>query len=1044
MTIISRLFLCLLLISQSWQGLAQTTQISERDSQIQQICLDAYQEGRRLGCPEVQTEDLNLEREPGIEDKYLEMAKRNLRGESVILMASQSMTQIVSLMLTVLFAQRFARMGAGGAGAAVGGGAAVGVGAIGIASVLSAQVNEFFKALTKPITQHVIFPLLKKFTDLFSDMPIAFQQAPYLVGIKGTPTYTISDLADKVYDSFQYYFATSSSKKDLWHPREMLEARRLKFLAIRDNLPPSYEEAITDHLTVLQKQYDKELFETPNNFNLNIVNDNEKIEAQKKFSKVDRIMNLPLKPKKMTMPAEQMETLLNPYPVEIRDLLSNLVSNILNRSMQATQASSREESITCPQQQGATSKDCDQARPIFYLLGAPGTGKTYFVDELGKILKIPVIKLKLHPGSNEFDLVGKPAARYESDGELGGLTKAFSSLSPELNYSNAIVFIDEADKILNKDKESSSYSSASGQMARQLKPFLLELFERNPKPLRLNSLNVSFDVSKITFILAGNSPIVGKTNEFMQRMNVINFGGFSLEKRVGIACTQFGRIQANYERDPQSLADLLAPIVAMSKEDDDRNLGVKNLLKTLDNYVLHLKNFDYKQEDLVKNPFDWKKMLKSNSKSADILSEFALFKKNFEKKKERLALPENHHLLSLIESEKEHFEEVSLLKDATGDQANESASKKDLQRLSDLLRLPMGIKNLTVDESLEQRIDEIFKFYPKHVKDAVMPILEAHISNSEDTDYDTDVNKNVLYFVGEPGTLKTSLVRALAEAMGLPIFEISLEKLTAKAVGGRFPSVEKGPNFEVSYPELTKVFLARDEKEFFPENGIILIDEADRTLNGQKTGELVAQIIKMLDRSPYRRELSLEGMGNRDTVSIDSSRFLYILTGNNLINDVKDKEDRGEHDSKKSAINDRINAVVKFENFELDNKKELAKSMFRKFAKGQKMLSLDEEFLKEQFSTMEEFATFFHELGTVSFRPLESTIDLYVSQLKRKRGLKLRIDFDYRTILQNAEVSVKTDKKKKPAEPQIVPSRFNFRTPLDLSVDDDDQSFQYP
>lgn len=1046
-SIISKIFLSIFLILNSLEGFAQniesaatstsTSSSSSSDDRLHQLCLDAFHEGVSLGCPEAQTEDINLEREPGIEEHYLETAKKNLRGESFIFLAANSATSILSIFLVGLVSNRFNPAGAGVGGVNM----MMGAGAIGIAQVFSTQVNEFFRTLTQPVTQHVVFPLIKKLSEIFGGTIIAFRDPPYIVGLSpekkekkfsfeyetNLPTITLGDLTEKAYGIFQYLFDINGSKKDLWHPREMLEARRVKFLAIKDRLPPAYQDAIIDQLTILQRQYDSELFSKGNSLNVNVVGENERIEAQKKFSKIDRIMNLPVTPKQIVKEKHQKEidNLLAPYSPEIKDKIDIIVENIVSRSTSTNTPASSNAAKPKSRKRG-----CEQARPIFYLLGAPGTGKTYLVDELGKILKLPVIKIKLNPNTNEFDLIGAPTNRYESGGELGILTKAFSALQPDLNFNNAIIFIDEADKVLNKEQDSSSGSySSSGPISRPLKTFLLDLFERNPKPLRFNSLGVSLDISRITFVLAGNAPVIGKSNEFMQRMNQINFGAFSLEKRMGIACTQFGRSQSNYGHDTPSLASLLAPIVAMSRADDDRNLGIKNLLKTLDNYTLYLKKSESENFDLSKNPFDWKKALKDNSlRSSDILSEIALFKKNFEKKKQRLQLPENHSLLNTLENEKDYFETVSLSKAFTGDKPTETIAKRDMHRLHDLLRLPMGIKNLAADTELEARIDKILDLYPEHVRKAILPILESHITNSEDTNFDTDVNKNVLYFVGEPGTLKTSLVRALAEAMGLPIIEISLEKMSEKTKGmGKYYQSE-APS-EPIYSEFTKVFLAQDDKVPFPENAIILIDEADRTLNGQNNGELVSQILKMLDRSPHRRDLSIEGLGNREgsPVTIDASRFLFILTGNNLINDVQGEDKLGAHDSKKSAINDRFNAVVKFENFELHGKKEVAKSMFTKFSTGQKIFTkLDEKALKAHLDFMEVFADFYHELGTISFRPLENTINLYVAQLKRKRDFSQPLkSFDYQTALQQSEVLVKTEKKKKP-KAAVMSDFFQF------------------
>ncbi|MBP6218056.1 MAG: AAA family ATPase [Oligoflexales bacterium] len=383
----------------------------------------------------------------------------------------------------------------------------------------------------------------------------------------------------------------------------------------------SYQEAIIDQLTILQRQYDGEMFSSGNSVNVHVMGENERVEAQKKFSKIDRIMNLPLNSKRIVKETyqEKINALIAPYSPEIRGKIDVIIGNIVGLSMASGTSKN-----TCELNSKDDKKGCGHVRPIFYLLGAPGTGKTYLVDEIGKTFNLPVIKIKLNPNTNEFELIGNPTNRYDSSGELGVLTKAFSSLRQDLNFNNPIVFIDEADKIFNKGDGSSDSYSSSSPMSRPLKTFLLDLFDRNHKPLRFNSLGVSLDISKVTFVLAGNAPVIAKTNEFMQRMNSINFGAFSLERRMEIACTQFGRSQQNYNYDSSSIAGLLQTIVAISREDDDMNIGIKSLLKTLDNYILHLKKGEGKTFDLSKNPFEWKKCQKKLRAWEDTLKEKAM------------------------------------------------------------------------------------------------------------------------------------------------------------------------------------------------------------------------------------------------------------------------------------------------------------------------------------------------------------------------------------------------------------------------------------
>lgn len=930
---------------------------------IRQQCFQAFEKGQGKGCP-VEQKDV-VDQVPEIEAQYMNAAKEAMKGHDLSVYTSKMLSKItflaVSTVLTTKIAGHFVPSEQGGA--------AVGLGLIGasaIGNMVSSQVQGVLDQISNPAAKHLFYPIvntiLSKKTAGNAILLAYFAAATSLisfptfavVGTSLTFVHVLNDYLPKLIED-------ELARKADWKPREMLEARLLKFKDLAPTLPQDLKNALFDELKELQKKYSEQEFGGRSSdgamFVRSETDERERIFAMKRFEKIDRLMNMPRVQKKV-IKAEyepKLKQVLKNYPAYIQDSFETLASTI-----------SRNSEETCD--------SCSPSRSIHFLLGATGTGKTHLVREFADALGLPLIILKLSKDQREFELVGEPRSRWDADKPLGVLTKTLTSLPSDRRYKNAIIFFDEADKALNKDKDSWSGGSSSfnGIKSRELVPFLLDLFNSKPVPLHLYDLQVDLDISKFTFILAGNAPVVTKANEFMARMTTINFEGFDLAKRTNLACHMFGGQMAKYGKvspdgvEMQTMAEILA-------EDDDRNLGVRPLITTITAFRQHLEE---NKKTKIKKTFDWKGVFESNSRNTgDAFSRLSLYKKNIKKKRE--ALPpdaHDHNFFQMLDEEIARFEQSQLLR-SFGDEKAEEKAMVELQRIALMSQLPVGIKDLTLDPNLFSKLEAIFDVYPESVKTPVMRILRTHIENSRGGyENNAEVSKNVFYFLGEPGTLKTSLVAEIGRVMELPIIELRLE------------------SGKEDFVTFTKPFLSSRKEGNYFENGILLIDEGVRSLNHNSA--LVAKVMKLIDASPMRKDFELEIETSEGTthVKIDSSRFLFVLIGNDVVNDVNRANTKN---SKNSAFGDRLN-LVKFENFTLKNKQALAKSMFLREIEGKK-LNLDEETLDRHLKFVDRFAHTLHEkITSDSFRGLEKVIRLYVSECRRAKDLdKLFARFEY-------------------------------------------------
>jgi len=123
----------------------------------------------------------------------------------------------------------------------------------------------------------------------------------------------------------------------------------------------------------------------------------------------------------------------------------------------------------------------ESPKTILYLQGPPGVGKTYITRYISKIMGTKAIELRV--GEDVGSIIGK-------QGEPGSF---LDSITKDGATRNAIIFIDELEKIVNKKNSSLD--------------FFLPLLNPDEPTFYSPYLKADIDISHFCFITAGNDPI---------------------------------------------------------------------------------------------------------------------------------------------------------------------------------------------------------------------------------------------------------------------------------------------------------------------------------------------------------------------------------------------------------------------------------------------------------------------------------------------------------------------------------------------------------
>jgi len=203
---------------------------------------------------------------------------------------------------------------------------------------------------------------------------------------------------------------------------------------------------------------------------------------------------------------------------------------------------------------------------VLYFLGAPGTAKTRTAHALAGALGLPLVPL-------DIDHASFPGfAQNSGDRPMQNptTTTPFCEMLLGCECTNAVVFIDEADKVLNVRADGGARKSA----------FLLRLFDGDPVVL-LPELNYPYDASGHTFVLTGNQALSDEA--LRNRVTTITFDGFGIRARDKIARERFAARSPGGRAPGDDWVDQLNEIVFY-----ETDTGIRSMLGVVDQLVEHI------------------------------------------------------------------------------------------------------------------------------------------------------------------------------------------------------------------------------------------------------------------------------------------------------------------------------------------------------------------------------------------------------------------------------------------------------------------------
>jgi hypothetical protein len=180
-------------------------------------------------------------------------------------------------------------------------------------------------------------------------------------------------------------------------------------------------------------------------------------------------------------------------------------------------------------------------KTVVFLNGPRGTGKTEFVRDLAAAsgLKDACV-IKLAELENATDLIG--TGYYENDGPTDKTMGKILKCILDAGVVNPIIFFEEASNSIGAEPRRSLLNQSSSEMNAGWKKMafleiLKTLFEKDTTSAAFKFaglLNAPYDISRVTFILAGNFPL-HKDLSSGGRVTNVYFGPLSPEQKQNAA-----------------------------------------------------------------------------------------------------------------------------------------------------------------------------------------------------------------------------------------------------------------------------------------------------------------------------------------------------------------------------------------------------------------------------------------------------------------------------------------------------------------------------
>lgn len=764
-----------------------------------------------------------------------------------------------------------------------------------------------------------------------------------------------------------YYHGDFFRRTKSFNPLREYLAVEMRYLAHKNQIPKETQTLIENRLHSIEK----EISSQSDRLNLSVLGEAKDLgeggigKYKMSLAIIMRLMGIPSETKQVDIDAqakEKLAVLLKEVQPNVREAVNDMVSAISINSKKPRNAQS--------------------SRQIFFMLGAPGTGKTRLMSKLANIIGLPLLKMNFAEFKENADFNG-PSERWEDLKKFSLLTRAITSAQTNApTYKNSIIFIDEVDKAFSPEDIYASFSS------RTLITQVLELLSQDTKYFPLKDLGTSVDVSSYIFVLAGNKPIASAGGAIMNRMNVIKFGQIEEADRIKIACFEFGKHTKDlrYPAENHQGVDESAfiDVIKMAQLDGTLSVGVRNILSTVSEYAYYMEKKSI-LGDMKTFPYS-EKLVQRAKDSYDPFISFDLLSERF-KRIDNTMHPSNqayiqHRLDDLA---------IEVLKPKTNGSSNQDGQisvKENIENLTQALKIPSQIRNFSENDEADvfHTLEIGMKYYETSVKEQLFEKVRDFFNstrlNQDLHELRTEgaprfIPKQVLYLEGPAGVGKTTFVDRLSRAAGLPIIRISAQDIVTT----------KDAASLIEHP-VAKAFLSEGQQEPYPLNSIIFIDEFDKLYNSKASFEdLQDRILKFIDTQypQYSIELS------KSTLKpiIETSFFLFILAGNDPL---RGPTGSGQGQAEKSnPLFSRLTRIV-FKSIPLETRQAMMKEFFERSAAAKDIpLTEDELSFVREMVDYEHGVT--HEPGV---RIIEREVQNYATFLKTKSASKTSHDYNYK------------------------------------------------